>query len=133
MTTGKSILVVDDEAAVLFTYKLLLERNGYQPTPVVSAEQAKSALAGRPFDLMLCDLSLEEKDSGFKVIEFARERHPGMPSILITGYASADAAQKAADLGVPVLYKPIDIQELMTTIPALLMRDSNEEAKTGTR
>jgi DNA-binding NtrC family response regulator len=132
MATGKSILVVDDEAAVLFTYKLLLERNGYEPTPVVSAEQAKNALAGRPFDLMLCDLSLEEKDSGFKVIEFARERHPGMPSILITGYASADAAQKAADLGVPVLYKPIDIQELMTTIPALLMRDTNEEAKTGT-
>jgi DNA-binding NtrC family response regulator len=132
MVTGKSILVVDDEAAVLFTYKLLLERNGYQPTPVVSAEQAKGALAGQSFDLMLCDLSLEEKDSGFKVIEFAREKRPGMPSILITGYASADAAQKAADLGVPVLYKPIDIQELMTTIPALL-RDTNEEAKTGTR
>ena len=123
-----SVLVVDDEASVLFTYKLLLEQQGYAVTAVASSALAKTEMEKEPFDLLLCDLSLEEDHNGFEVIEFARASNPNIACILLTGYASVEAAQKAADMGVTVLYKPIDIQEFLTTIPAVL-KERYEQTK----
>ena len=123
-----SVLVVDDEASVLFTYKLLLEQQGYEVTAVASSALAKAEIKKETFDLLLCDLSLEEDHNGFEVIAFARESNLRVACILLTGYASVEAAQKAADMGVTVLYKPIDIQEFLTTIPAVL-KERYEQTK----
>lgn len=123
-----SVIVVDDESSVLFTYKLLLEQQGYNVTAVASSALAQEELKKSSFDLLLCDLSLEENHNGFEVITFARERNQGIACILLTGYASVEAAQKAADMGVTVLYKPIDIQEFLTTIPAVL-KERYEQTK----
>jgi DNA-binding NtrC family response regulator len=123
-----TVLVVDDESSVLFTYRLLLEQQGYGVTGVPSSAMAQKELKKTKFDLLLCDLSLEENHSGFEVIAFARESNPDIACILLTGYASVEAAQKAADMGVTVLYKPIDIQEFLTTIPAVL-KEKYEQTK----
>ena len=125
------ILVVDDDASVLFTYKLLLQRQGYDVTAVVSSTEAKESLNNNSYDLLLCDLSLEQGRSGFEVLEYARDVNAALPSVLLTGYASAESAQKAESLGVRVLYKPIEIQEFLTTIPQVL-KETYEQAKTGT-
>lgn len=124
----RSVLVVDDESSVLFTYKLLLEQQGYEVSAVPSAALAEKELEKTKFDLLLCDLSLEENHNGFEVIEFARRQTPDIPCVLLTGYASVEAAQKAAEMGVTVLYKPIDIQEFLTTIPAV-MKENYEQSK----
>ena len=123
-----TVLVVDDEASVLFTYRLLLEQQCYAVTAVASSALAKAELKQQQFDLLLCDLSLEEDHNGFEVISFARETNPHIACILLTGYASVEAAQNAADIGVTVLYKPIDIQEFLTTIPAVL-KERYEQTK----
>jgi DNA-binding NtrC family response regulator len=123
-----SVIVVDDESSVLFTYKLLLEQQGYNVTAVASSALAQDELKKSKFDLLLCDLSLEENHNGFEVIEFARKCNPNIACVLLTGYASVEAAQKAADMGVTVLYKPIDIQEFLTTIPAVL-KEKYEQTK----
>ena len=123
-----SVIVVDDEGSVLFTYKLLLEQQGYNVTAVPSSALAEGELKKNKFDLLLCDLSLEENHNGFEVIEFARKYSPDIACVLLTGYASVEAAQKAADMGVTVLYKPIDIQEFLTTIPAGL-KEKYEQTK----
>lgn len=123
-----SVIVVDDESSVLFTYKLLLEQQGYNVTAVASSSLAQQELRKGKFDLLLCDLSLEENHNGFEVIEYARERNADIACVLLTGYASVEAAQKAADMGVTVLYKPIDIQEFLTTIPAVL-KEKYEQSK----
>lgn len=123
-----NVLVVDDEASVLFTYKLLLEQQGFGVTAVPSSTGAQEELHKERFDLVLCDLSLEENHNGFEVIEFARESDPSTACIVLTGYASVEAAQKAADMGVTVLYKPIDIQEFLTTIQTVL-KEKYEQTK----
>ena len=71
--------------------------------------------------LLLCDLSLEKQENGFDVIEFARQaKSADMPAVLLTGYATPEANDRAQELGIPVLFKPIDINELLETISALL-------------
>jgi CheY-like chemotaxis protein len=114
------VLVVDDERNVLLTYRMLLEQEGYDATASLSAKEAIGLIDKQKFDLLLCDLSLEEKRTGFEVINAARERNGKVPAVLLTGYASPEAAEYARDNDVAVLYKPIEIEEFLTTIATLL-------------
>jgi len=114
------VLVVDDERNVLLTYRMLLEQEGYDATATLTAKEAIGLIEKQRFDLLLCDLSLEEKRTGFEVIDAARKRHAGVPAVLLTGYASPEAAEYAKDNDVAVLYKPIEIEEFLRTIASLL-------------
>lgn len=115
----KKILVVDDEPNVLVTYKLILQQQGFEVVAAISSEEAKRALETTEFNLLLCDLSLEKQVSGFDVIELARVVQPNVTPVLLTGYASQEANETAEQKGIPVLFKPIDIQQLLETISAL--------------
>jgi DNA-binding NtrC family response regulator len=125
------ILVVDDEPSVLLTYRMILEQQGYDVTAAASSEEAKRAIASQPVDLLLCDLSLEERHTGFEVIEYGREQRPGMPAVLLTGYASVDISDRAEQNGVAVMFKPIDIAEFLATICQQLGKDHEQRKKTG--
>ena len=114
------ILVVDDEPNVLVTYRLILQQRGYEVSAAISSEEARKVVGAEQIDLLLCDLSLEKQENGFDVIEFARQRSADMPAVLLTGYATPEANDRAQELGIPVLFKPIDINELLETISALL-------------
>ena len=127
-----SVLVVDDEASVLFTYRILLEQHGYAATAALTSKQACAAINHTAFDLLLCDLSLEEGHTGFDVLEYARRSNHDVPCVLITGYATSEAAQKAGQLGIAVLYKPIEIQEFLDTIASVL-RTSYEQTENRKR
>src|SRR5579872_5500662 len=126
MSSSPSILVVDDEASVLFTYRMILEQQNYAATAASTCSQALEVLQNKKFDLLLCDLSLEEKRTGFEVFDFARAKDPAVPCVLLTGYASHEAVQRAEREGVAVLFKPIDIEEFLTTISRLL-RDNHDK------
>lgn len=120
MKRKSHILVVDDEPNVLVTYRLILQQRGYDASAAISSEEARRALTQEQIDLLLCDLSLEKQENGFDVIEFARQRDAGVPAVLLTGYATPEAIDRAQELGIPVLFKPIDIKELLETISVLL-------------
>ncbi len=122
------ILVVDDESSVLFTYRILLEQNGYDATAALSSREAMEAVGRQEFDLLLCDLSLEEGHTGFEVLEHARKTDPAIPCVLLTGYATSDSARRAEQLGIPVLYKPIEIKEFLDTIPLVLRKRYEQTA-----
>ena len=128
--TGKNrkVLVVDDEASVLITYRMILEQQGYQVVAAPSSKEAKVAIENEQFDMVLCDFSLEQQHTGFEVIDAARKRWPNVPSVLLTGYASMETAEHARQNNITVLCKPIDISEFLNTTSALL-RDENEPAK----
>jgi len=127
-TRKNRILVVDDDPSVLTTYRMILEQNGYDVVPAPSAQEARRILEGERPDLLLCDLSLDGKESGLEVIECARRRHPGLPSSLLTGYASKDITDRAQRLGILVLFKPIEIQEFLGTIRAHLSAQEHKAA-----
>lgn len=122
------ILVVDDEPSVLTTYRMILEQKGYEVVAAPSSGEARNALMRQKLDLLLCDLSLEEKDSGFEIIEYARRRQPALPSLLLTGYASREVSDRAQRNGISVLFKPIDIQEFLDTVASQL-RSADEQTQ----
>lgn len=119
------VLVVDDEASVLTTYRLILEQQGYSVTASLSSQEAKQAIEKQDFDLVLCDYSLEQQHTGFEVIAAARARKPNVPAILLTGYATVETAEEARKKQIGVLFKPIDIKEFLATI-SMTLRNNNE-------
>lgn len=119
--TGKMrVLVVDDEASVLTTYKLILEQQGYDVVAAATSKEAIEAVERQTFNLVLCDFSLEQQHSGFEVIDAARKKDPQVPCVLLTGYATLETADQAKENGIDVLFKPIDIAEFLEKTASLL-------------
>jgi DNA-binding NtrC family response regulator len=124
------ILVVDDEASVLITYRLILEQQGYLVTACGTAADAINAVENEKFDLVLCDYSLEEQHTGFEVITAARQRDKDVPAALLTGYATKETADEAASQSIGIMFKPIEIEEFLATTSTMLRREheSSEES-----
>lgn len=111
------ILVVDDKPAVLMTYKLILQQQGHDVVAVTSCKGAISELAGAStFDLLLCDYTLEDDRNGFHVIDEARRKVPGIRSLLMTGYSEDEVGNEAAERGVKVLFKPVNVTDLLNAV-----------------
>ncbi len=125
------VLVVDDEAAVLLTYRLILEQQGYEVIACGTSKEAIAAIEGPPFDVVLCDYSLEEQHTGFEVITAARKRNPEVPAALLTGYATKDTADEASAQGIGVMFKPIEIDEFLATTSNMLRRQNEPNQKDG--
>ena len=125
-TTKHRLMVVDDDASVLLTYQLLLQEQGYEVNAAISSKKAKEELRRSNFDVVLCDLSLEQDRTGFEVFEFARQMYPAIPCVLLTGYANKEATDRAEVGGIEVLFKPIEIEEFLQTIRTVL---KNRHAK----
>jgi signal transduction histidine kinase/ActR/RegA family two-component response regulator len=120
------VLLVDDERLVRETLTESLQDAGYD---VLVAEGGTRALgllaaAGVEVDILVTDLSMPGMD-GLGLIRAAQEGHPGLPAVLLTGYAkdSTTLAMGGAITGsFSLLRKPIRIHELDDRIRALLAR-----------
>ena len=115
-----AVLVVEDEASVLLTYRLLLQEQGYKVFAALSTREAEAVLARKRFDLVLCDLSLEQNHTGVEVFERVRRRDPEVPCVMLTGYANRETVERAEQAGIAVFFKPIEIEEFLSTLKNIL-------------
>jgi DNA-binding NtrC family response regulator len=125
------VLVVDDEAAVLLTYRLILEQQGYEVMACSTSVEAIKAVEQQSFDVVLCDYSLEEQHTGFEVITAARSRNPEVPAALLTGYATKDTADEAQSRGIGIMFKPIEIDEFLATTSNMARKKDESKQKDG--
>lgn len=114
------VLVVEDEASVLLTYRMMLEEQGYIVSPALSSQEAEALLGKKRFDLVLCDLSLEQNHTGFEVFERVRKRDPKVPCVMLTGYANRETTERAEQAGITVFFKPIEIDDFLQTLKTIL-------------
>ena len=102
------VLVVDDEELYRRALERILGRAGHQVITARDASEALSMLASHPIDLVLCDVKMP----GISGIELVRQIHdlqPDLPSIVVTGYGSAEKSVEALRAGAFwYLEKPFD-------------------------
>ena len=125
------VLVVDDEPSVLVTYRLILEQEGYDVVACGTSREAIAAVKKQKFDVVLCDYSLEEQHTGFEVITAARRSDADLPAALLTGYATQETTDEAAQRGIGVMFKPIEIAEFLATTSKMLRRDHESSQEVG--
>ncbi len=117
------LLLVDDDDAVREVVAMYLEDTGYDVRVATNGGEALALLAdGTPVDALVTDLSMPGMD-GLAVIREAQRRRPGLPAILLTGFAgdTADLALHGVVTGsFSLLHKPIRGPALADRIDALL-------------
>jgi DNA-binding NtrC family response regulator len=127
------ILLVDDDRWLLDSMSQWLESEGFQVTPCWRVSDAKKKLGAETFDLILCDIRLDDGE-GFEVLDFAKKRAPATPFLLMTGYGGPDSGAEAVSRGAfDLLTKPLIDQELLTALKRAkqqrLIADENERLK----
>jgi DNA-binding NtrC family response regulator len=115
-----SILVIDDDAAVLRSLKEVLEANGYAVITAADGETGLQLLQEQTFDLVLSDLALPGL-GGMEILDFLTRQLPHCPCIIITGYGTIANAVAAMRQGAYDYFtKPVDPTELLLVVARAL-------------
>ncbi|KYH39473.1 MAG: response regulator receiver domain-containing protein [Candidatus Bathyarchaeota archaeon B26-1] len=118
MTTmeKKSILIVDDDRAILSSLEKILRLGGYSVDTAETGREAIEKAKNRFYNLMLLDIKLPDME-GTELLRAVDETEPKMVKIMVTGYPSLENAVKSLNLGADAyLMKPIDPQELLDVV-----------------
>jgi PAS domain S-box-containing protein len=111
-----TVLLVEDNPDVATASIGLLEQLGYSVLWVSDAEAALKAIDRNGIDLVVSDIVMPGLMDGLGLAQSIKQRHPGLPILLATGYS--DAAQSAR-LDYPILRKPYQIHELSRALSDL--------------
>jgi signal transduction histidine kinase/CheY-like chemotaxis protein len=117
-----SVLVIDDEAPIRESLRILLEEWGYDVVCAATAQQAESAVQTQelPPDLILSDLHLGPGPDGIAAIDAVRRIYGyEVPAILVTGDTSHEELRRATDSGHTVLFKPLQARKLFNALHGL--------------
>ena len=115
---GKRVLYIDDEEAIIFLMKRLLERQGFLFSGYTEPNEALVAARANPdqFDLVVTDYSMPGM-SGLEVAETIREIRVDLPVVLASGYITEELRAKAPAAGVSeLIYKPNTVDELCEAV-----------------
>ena len=113
MSTGRRILLVDDESGILETLRILLRGNGYDVVAALSGREAIEMLPGASPDIVLTDIRMPGL-TGLEVMAKAHEIDPETAVILMTAQASLQTAVQAVNEGAYYyLPKPFANEELL--------------------
>jgi CheY-like chemotaxis protein len=125
--SGKKILVIDDEAAVLDGMAALLESWGAQAITCATLEEATQAASALPRapDLIVADYNLREGAFGSAAIQLVR-RHfaQEIPAIMVTGSTTPERILEARAMGYHFLLKPVMPAKLRTLINFMLHEEN---------
>jgi DNA-binding NtrC family response regulator len=128
-----SILVVDDESEIREGLELLLRGEGYGVSSAETGESGLEKLEQHPYDLLLLDVSLPDRN-GLDMLKEIHRRDPQLSIVLITAYGSIDMARAAFKNGaMDYITKPWSNDELLVQVAQAVesrrLRDENVQLK----
>lgn len=121
MSTGKNVLIIDDEKLVTKSLQKLLGREGYSVVIATSGAEAIEKFKASNFDLIVSDVRMPGMD-GIETIEKIRQLQKELardciPEILITGFANEESYNRALKLKVAdYIFKPFDSKQFLDAI-----------------
>jgi len=124
--TAGSVLIIDDEAAIRESLETLLELEGYSVESAETADQGLSRIGQRPFDLVLLDLALPDRN-GLDLLAELHAHDPQLSVIMITAYGTVENAVKAMQAGATnFVQKPWDNEKLLADVRIAVGRHRTE-------
>jgi DNA-binding response OmpR family regulator len=119
----RSVLVVEDEAAVADVLLRGLGAEGYRVALARDGREALDAAAAERFDVILLDIMLPGGMDGRDVCQAIRARRDATPVLMLTALDAVEDRVEGLRLGADdYLAKPFSFDELLARIAALLRR-----------
>jgi DNA-binding NtrC family response regulator len=135
-----TILIIDDNDAVRTALEVLFSLQGHAVLAASGAEEGLRLLAKEPVDLVLQDMNFRKEatsgEEGVALFHTIRERHPGLPIVLLTAWTHLETAVGLVKAGAAdYVAKPWDDARLLTTVRNLLelRRLALEQERTARR
>jgi FixJ family two-component response regulator len=108
----KKALVIDDEKIVLDSVKKILGES-YEVEATLSGRQGLEWAVHKNYDVVLTDIRMPDI-GGMVVLRDIKRAKPGLPVMMITGYASVSSAVQAMKLGAAdYIEKPFTPDDLI--------------------
>ena len=107
------IVLVDDDPSFTETLGALLSRAGFDVVTAPSYAEAREYLSGHTPNALITDVRLESWESGWQLVQFAREQQPSLPIVVVTGFANDHTYHEALRFRTPLFLKPFDADELV--------------------
>ena len=124
-----NILVVEDDVKLNRIVCANLEGHGYHAVGCLSARDAFDKMIDVKFDLIISDIMMSEID-GFKLASLIREQNKAIPILFMSARDDISAKQEGFRIGIDdYMVKPVDMEELVLRIGALLRRANIENEK----
>ena len=122
----KPVWIVDDDRSIRWVFEKALSREGIAYSSFGSAQEALSALADGPPQVLVSDIRMPGP-SGIELLQRVKERHPAVPVIVMTAYSDLDSAVSAFQGGAyEYLPKPFDVDQAVD-----LIRRALEDSEQG--
>ncbi len=116
------ILVVEDDRDLNQTVCAYLNRNGYEAVGCLSANDAYNEMYGNLFDMIISDIMMPQID-GYEFARTVRDMNKDIPILFMTARDDFESKRKGFGAGIDdYMVKPIDLDELLLRIEALLRR-----------
>jgi two-component system, cell cycle sensor histidine kinase and response regulator CckA len=128
MTEGRKILYLDDDDLLRKATSRFLGKVGYEVESArdgldVVERYQKADQSGRPFDLVILDLSVPGGMGGEETLRKLREYDPGVKAIVTSGYPENPVMLDFENRGFTgVMAKPYSVQDLSRTVRSVLNR-----------
>ncbi|MDD5422865.1 MAG: response regulator [Candidatus Omnitrophica bacterium] len=116
----EKILIVDDERDITQYCEMYLKQQGYDVKGAVNSEQAFAALETFNPDILILDINLREKYTGFDVLKKALQLNPQAKAVMLTGYGEDILLNDSLRQGArQAIVKPITVEKLLEVIKSL--------------
>ena len=123
-----TVLIVEDEDSLRETLSRYLVHEGHEVIAAASGYEALEAGFDAEPDVLIADWMLKNHIHGLHVSEVFRALHPGLNTILITGFPSRDLLEESDRCGVSrLLEKPFDLKDLQDAVDVALTDASTRE------
>ncbi|MBP3569849.1 MAG: response regulator transcription factor [Lachnospiraceae bacterium] len=123
------VLVVEDEKELNRTMCSFLNRCGYEAVGAFNANEAYDEMYGQMFDLIISDIMMPGID-GYEFAKTVRELNQEIPILFVTARDDFESKRKGFRAGIDdYMVKPIDLEELVLRIEALMRRSKIASSK----
>ncbi|MDF1661183.1 MAG: response regulator, partial [Planctomycetota bacterium] len=105
------VLVVDDESAICWAFRSLIEDMGHEAVIASTLKRGKAALEAGELDFVFLDVRLPDGD-GLTLLEEIREQYADLAVVVMTAHGGFETAVQAMKKGAfDYLVKPIDLSK----------------------
>jgi DNA-binding NtrC family response regulator len=116
----RKILVVDDEQNMRIALYEALSRNGHQVVLAEDGQKALELVEKEAPALVITDIKMPRLD-GLELLRRLKEKHPELPVIIMTGYATINSAVEALKHGASdYILKPFPVEVIEDTVAQVL-------------
>ena len=117
-----SVLIVEDDINLNKLMNSFLTQNGYKVTTAFNGRQGLEKFNSNYTDIIISDIMMPDIN-GYEFVSCIREENNSVPILFVSAKDAFESKQKGFDVGIDdYMVKPIDLNELLLRIKALLRR-----------